>query len=31
MSDALGEFASITCAELLWGFVVGWTMLRLRR
>jgi Na+/H+ antiporter len=31
MGDALATFAVITAGELLWGFVVGWAMLRLRR
>jgi Na+/H+ antiporter len=31
MSQALATFAVITVGEILWGFVVGWSLLRLRR
>ena len=29
--QAAGEFAAVLAGELLWGFAVGWLMLRLRR
>lgn len=31
MADALATFAMITVGELIWGVIVGWGMLRLRR
>jgi Na+/H+ antiporter len=31
ISHAIGTFCAIVAGELLWGVVVGWTMLRLRR
>src|SRR6201996_9597161 len=31
MTDAVGTFFAIVIGELLWGIVVGWLMLRLRR
>jgi monovalent cation/hydrogen antiporter len=31
LSHAVGEFVAILVGELMWGIVVGWVMLRLRR
>jgi len=31
LSHAVGEFVAILVGELMWGLVVGWAMLRLRR
>src|SRR4051812_25012762 len=31
LSHAVGEFVAILAGELVWGVVVGWAMLRLRR
>jgi Na+/H+ antiporter len=31
LSDALATFALVTGGELIWGLLVGWAMLRLRR